>query len=163
MASISDAPVQQMLSGRYIASLATENPDGSIHVVAVWYWSDGADVYIATASRSRKARNLQGNSRVSLMIDSRDTAAQRGITISGTAQVLTGHASIDWNAKVHHKYLSAAALADSRVGPVFAQWDDVTIKIVPNSVITWDMRDYDRQAFGSAFRDNPEYLLPIEG
>ncbi len=150
MASLSDASVQEMLSGRYIASLATENQDGSIHMVAVWYWSDGNDVYIATAGNSRKAKNLQRNSRASLMIDSRDPAAQKGITIAGTATLLTGAASSDWNAKVHRKYLSASALNDPKVGPVFAGWDDVTIHIVPTSVFAWDLREADRQVFGNS-------------
>ena len=44
MASISDPLVQELLSGRYIASVATENEDGSIHMVAVWYFGDGANV-----------------------------------------------------------------------------------------------------------------------
>jgi len=162
MAQISDAAVQEMLSGRYIASLATENADGSIHMVAVWYFCDGESIYIATSSRSRKAQNLRARSKVSLMIDSRNPAAQRGICIAGTARLLTGAPSSEWNAKVHRKYLSAAALADPKVAPVFDQWDDVTIQIVPNSVIAWDMRELDRQALGGAFQNNPEYLLPVE-
>ncbi len=162
MALLSDAFVQQLLSGRYIASLATDNPDASVHMVAVWYWSDGADLYIATSGRSRKAKNLQHSSRVTLMIDARDPAAQRGISITGTARLLTGAASSEWNAKVHRKYLSAGALADPRVGPVFAQWADVTIQIVPNAVIAWDMRAVDQQVFGGSFSDNPGYLLPLE-
>jgi hypothetical protein len=35
MASLSDALVKQLLGGRYIASFATQNPNGSIHAVAV--------------------------------------------------------------------------------------------------------------------------------
>ena len=57
MAQISDASVQELLSGRYIASLATENADGSIHMVAVWYFYDGESLYVATSGRSRKAQN----------------------------------------------------------------------------------------------------------
>jgi uncharacterized protein YhbP (UPF0306 family) len=132
-------------------------------MVAVWYFHDSESVYIATSSRSRKAQNLRDRSKVSLMIDSRDPAAQRGITITGAARLLTGAPSNDWNAKVHRKYLSAAALADAKVGPVFAQFDDVTIQIVPQSVIAWDMREIDRQFFGGAFESNPGYILPIEG
>jgi hypothetical protein len=59
MASLADALVQQLLKGRYVAALATESPDGSIHVVAVWYWYDGTDIFVATSSRSKKARNLR--------------------------------------------------------------------------------------------------------
>ena len=162
MASLSDAGVKDLLSGRYVACLATENQDGSIHMVAVWYWFDSANVYVATASGSRKARNLHSRRKVSLMIDSRDPAASRGITIAGTADLLTGEVSRAWNEKIHRKYLSQIAVEDPRVGPVFAMWDDVTIRITPESVIAWDMREADQQAFGGAFRENPEYLLPLE-
>lgn len=162
MAKISDAVVQELLSGRYVASLATRNSNGSIHMVAVWYWFDGSHVYVATSSRSRKALNVGSDANVSLMIDARDPAASRGMTIAGSAQLLTGEESRRCNARVHKKYLSDAALADKNVGPVFAAWDDVTIKIVPDSVIAWDMREADRQAFGGAFQKNPGYLLPLE-
>jgi nitroimidazol reductase NimA-like FMN-containing flavoprotein (pyridoxamine 5'-phosphate oxidase superfamily) len=82
MASLADVLVRQLLDGRHIASLATENEDGSIHIVAVWYWFDRTHVRVATSSRSRKARNLQSNPKVSLMIDARDPAASYGVTIA---------------------------------------------------------------------------------
>jgi PPOX class probable F420-dependent enzyme len=162
MASLSDALVRQLLDGRHVASLATENPGGSIHMVAVWYWFDGKRVFVATSSRSRKARNLQSNPKVSLMIDARDPAASCGVNLAGTAQILTGDSSRKRNADIHRKYLSEAALEDPKVGPVFAAWDDVTIQITPASVIAWDMRQADRQFFGGALEANPKYLLPLE-
>ncbi len=162
MASLADVFVRRLLDGKHIATLATENPDGSIHMVAVWYWFDGADVFVATSSRSRKARNLQSNPKVSIMIDARDPAASCGITIAGSAKMLTGDASRKKNAEIHRKYLSKAAVADPRVGPVFEAWDDITIQITPAAVIAWDMRQADRQFFGGALESNPTYLLPVE-
>ena len=57
MASLSDALVKQLLGGKYIASIATQNPDGSIHMVAVWFWFDGSHVFVGTSSRSRTGRS----------------------------------------------------------------------------------------------------------
>ncbi|HKT70888.1 MAG TPA: pyridoxamine 5'-phosphate oxidase family protein [Terriglobales bacterium] len=162
MASLSDPLVNELLSGRYIASLSSQNTDGSIHVVAVWYCFDGAKIYVATSTRTRKARNIQSNPRVSLMIDSRDPAASRGVCIAGTAQFLTGQSARNWNAQVHGKYLSPAALADEHVGPVFAAWDDVAIQVTPTNVFAWDMREADKQVFAGAFEKHPGYLLPVE-
>jgi general stress protein 26 len=162
MASLSDGLVKELLEGRYIATVATQNADGSLHMVAVWFWSDGSDIFIATSSRSRKARNVQGSKKVSLMIDSRDPAASFGATIIGSAQIVTGESSRQLNATVHRKYLSQAALADPRVGPVFAEWDDITVKITPESVITWDMRVIDKQVLRGAFSENPKYLMPVQ-
>jgi len=162
MASLSDPLVRQLLDSRFIASMATGNPDGTLHMVAVWYWFDGANIYVATSTRTRKARNLKSNPNVSIMIDSRDPAASFGITVTGRAKFLDGDSSHSINERVHRKYLSEAALADSKVGPVFASWDDVTIQITPTSVIAWDMREADRAVFGGAFEKNPGYLLPLE-
>jgi general stress protein 26 len=162
MASLTDDLVQQLLAGRHVASLATLNPDSSIHMVAVWFWFDGSQIFVATSSRSRKAQNLQSNAKASLMIDSRDPAASCGVTLAGTTKILTSDLSRQKNAEVHRKYLSAAALADPKVGPVFAAWDDVTIQITPSSVIAWDMRVADRQFFGGAMESNPGYLLPLQ-
>src|SRR5580700_841543 len=143
MASLSDARVKQLLESRYIASFATHNPNGSIHMVAVWFWYNGTDIYVATASGSRKARNLQANGDVSLMVDSRDPAASYGVTVTGSSEILSGEPSHRCNREIHRKYLSEAALADPKVGPVFGGWDDVTVRLVPTSVIVWDMREAD--------------------
>lgn len=162
MASMSDALVKQLLEGRYIASFATNYPNGSIHMVAVWFWFDGKEIYIATSSRSRKARNLEVNPNATLMIDSRDPVASCGVTVTGSIAVLRDETSRKYNAEIHRKYLSETAIADPKVGPAFAAWDDVTVRLTPASLITWDMRQSDLHVFGGAFKNNPTYLLPLE-
>jgi PPOX class probable F420-dependent enzyme len=162
MASLSDPLVKQFLQGRYIATLATKGPNGSIHMVAVWYWFDGIHIYVATSTRTRKARNLQADSSVSLMIDSRDPAASCGVTVMGKGEVVRGEPSHKLNDSIHRKYLSESAMADAKVGPVFAGWDDMTIRIIPVSVVAWDMREADQHVFGGSFAANPGYLLELE-
>lgn len=159
MANADDPVVQELLRGRHVACLGTENLDGSIHLTAVWFLFDGGCLYVATSSRSRKARNVMARPAASLMIDSRDPAASRGVTAMGTVEVLTGEAAREWNLRVHRRYLSEAALADVRIGPVFAAWDDIALKLTPSSLVAWDMREADRLAFGGAFAGNPGYLL----
>jgi hypothetical protein len=44
--------------------------------------------------------------------------------------------------------MSAAAMSDPGIGPVFASFDDVTIRITPVSWIARDMATLDAQAFG---------------
>jgi nitroimidazol reductase NimA-like FMN-containing flavoprotein (pyridoxamine 5'-phosphate oxidase superfamily) len=161
MASLNDELVQQLLEGRYIATLGTHSPDGSIHMVSVWYWFDGSHLYVATSSRSRKARNVQFRLQASIMIDSRDPAASCGVNLAGDAQILSGALAAEKREQVHRKYLSAAALADPTVGPIFAAFDDVVVQITPATVIAWDMRMVDRQFFGGAMERNPSYLFPL--
>jgi len=162
MAAISDAIVQELLNGRYIATLATQNPDSTAHLTAVWYWYDGSSIYLATHSRSKKVRNVRERPRASLMIDSRMPRASFGATIIADVPLLEGDRAQELGAKVHGRYLSQRALGDKRVGPVFLSFDDVTLQLRPTSVFAWDMRETDRMFFNGAFSENPDYLLPLD-
>jgi hypothetical protein len=58
--------------------------------------------------------------------------------------------------------MSAAALSDPHVGPVFASFDDVTVRIRPVSWISWDMAVLDAQVLGGRLGGTPGYLLPLD-
>ena len=46
-----------VLSGRYLATLATRNVDGSIHQAVVWFLESDGAILIATSAATRKAQN----------------------------------------------------------------------------------------------------------
>jgi hypothetical protein len=58
--------------------------------------------------------------------------------------------------------MSAAAISDPHIGPVFAAFDDVTVRLTPESWFTWDMAVLDAQAFGGRLGATPGYLLPLD-
>ncbi len=53
-------------------------------------------------------------------------------------------------------------MSDPGIGPVFASFDDVTIRITPVSWIAWDMATLDAQPFGGRLGGTPGYLLPLD-
>jgi PPOX class probable F420-dependent enzyme len=143
-----DPKFQTFMQGRHVATIATENVDGSIHMTAVWYIFENGSVYVATSSKTRKARNLAARPNASVMVDSRSPGKERGVTAAGKAELISGEESQQINRRLHRRYLSAEALADPHVGPVFASFDDVTIRMTPASWISWDMAVLDTQALG---------------
>lgn len=152
----------QLLTGRFIASLGTHNPDGSIHLTAIWYLFEDGCFYISTSSRSRKGRNLFARPKASLMVDIRKApGAEKGVVAMGTTEVLTGEASKKMNARIHARYMSPAAAADPRLGGALAALDDITIKLVPTSWYGWDMAAFD-DAFFSGLMKQPGNLLPLD-
>jgi PPOX class probable F420-dependent enzyme len=153
---------RELLSGRYIATLGTENANGSIHLTAIWYLFESDSLYVATSSRTQKARNVAARPKASLMVDARKPGTERGVTAAGKAEVISGNQSREINRRIHDRYLSAAAISDPHVGPVFAAFDDVTIRLVPTSWITWDMAVLDAQALGGRLGKNPGYMLPLD-
>ncbi len=152
---------EQLLNGRFIASLATHNPDGSIHLAAVWYLFENSCFYVATSSRSRKARNLAARPQASLMIDTRKPAAEHAVVAIGTVEIISGEASQQFNTRIHHRYMSPQAVADSRVGGTLAAMDDITLKLAPTRWYGWDMAALDDALFHGAMK-TPGYLLPLD-
>jgi PPOX class probable F420-dependent enzyme len=157
-----DPSFQEVLWGRHIATLGTENADGTIHLTAVWYLFESGCLFVATSSKSRKARNVAARSKASLMVDLRRAGAERGVTATGTVELTTGEQSQEINRRVHARYLSATAMSDPHIGPVFASFDDVTIRLTPASWISWDMAVLDAQALGGRLGRTPGYLLPLD-
>ena len=71
MTNLPDA-VRAILDGPSNAHIATILPDGSPHSVPVWVGVEGRRLAILTSPRSRKARNLSRDPRVSIsMTDAR--------------------------------------------------------------------------------------------
>ncbi len=157
-----DATSLDLLAKRYIATLATENPDSTLHLTAVWYLFEDGKLFIATSSKSRKARNLHARSKASLMIDVRKPGEERGVTAAGTVELISGNRSQQINRRIHSRYMSQAAIADQAIGPVFELFDDVTICLTPRSWTAWNMAVLDAQAFGGRLCGTPGYLLPLD-
>jgi len=80
----------------------------------------------------------------------------------GRAELVTGDEARAIAQGIHRRYLSAAALADPQVGPVFAAFDDVAIRLTPSQWLWWNMADVDAAYFGGKMSANPGYLLPLE-
>jgi len=157
-----DPKLQELIRGRYIATLGTESADGSIHLTAVWYLFESGCLYVATSFKTRKACNVAARPKASLMVDLRKPGAERGVTATGTAELISGAQAQEINRRIHSRYMSAEAMSDPQIGPVFASFDDVTIKLNPVSWISWDMATLDAQALGGRLGKTPGYLLPLD-
>jgi PPOX class probable F420-dependent enzyme len=157
-----DPTLQEFLRGRYIATLATENGDGTIHLTAVWYLFEAGCLFVATSSKTQKARNVMARPKASLMVDVRIPGKEHGVTAAGKVELISGDQSQQINHRIHSRYLSGAAMSDALIGPVFESFDDVTIRLTPVSWIAWDMAVLDAQAFGGRLGRTPGYLLPLD-
>jgi len=161
MTKPSDPLIQEVLNRRTIACLATHNDDGSIHLTSVWFLYENGHIYVGTQSESRKARNLAARPKASLLVDVREPGTERGVMVAGTGALLHGARATEMLARIQRRYLSAAALADPQVRPVFAGLDNVVIELVPGKWTSWDMRVLGQQLFGGRLA-TPGYVLPLE-
>jgi len=149
---------ETFLAGRYIATLATENDDGSTHLTAVWFMFDDGSFFVPTSAASRKARNVEARGRAAVMVDARSRGELRGIAASGRAQLLRGDEALELNARIHRRYLTGQGLEDPRLGHPITDSDDVTVRLRPERWSGWDMSEF----FGDLFAE-PDLVYPLDG
>jgi PPOX class probable F420-dependent enzyme len=151
---------REMLNERRIAAVVTINKEGAPHLTAVWFLFDGESFFVMMMSSSVKMKNLRGNRRMALMIESRVASKEIGISVSGEAEILAGDAAQQAIEAIHAKYITAEGLADPDVGPRFREWDDTAVRLTPQRWIAWDMGWVDQQAFGGKL-GSMAYLKPL--
>jgi PPOX class probable F420-dependent enzyme len=157
---LSEELAQDLLADRLIASLATLNGDGSIHVVPMWYLWDGEALLIPTNHATRKAKNLERDPRATVMIDdSRGAFEICGITLVGTVEIVRAPQSFELNRRIHLKYVTERGLA---LEPVrgYLSTDDIALRFLAERMSSWDMRGTER---ARALLESGEYhrLPPV--
>lgn len=151
---LSDELVQKLLASRLIANLATVNPDGSVHVVGMWYvWEEGR-LLLPTNGRTQKARNLERDPRATVMIDdSRGGLDLRGVTLVCRAEIDRGGDAREVNRRIHLKYLTERGRTLPAVDG-YLSTDDVTLKLEPIRISSWDLSS---TAAGRALVESGEF------
>ncbi len=87
--ALSEAEVDELLSGAHVAVLGTVDRAGRPHQVPIWYgWKDGAALML-TDRASQKWRNLLASPHASLCVDTKDPP-YRGAILRGEVEEADG-------------------------------------------------------------------------
>lgn len=139
---MSTEEVDAFLAGRHTLNVATFGPDGSIHLVAMWYGFLDGSVAFETYARSQKVQNLRRDRRMTCLVEDGDTYEElRGVELVGTAEVVEDPERVMAVARsVVGRYYPvdkpedaeaiAAALANKRVA----------VALTVDKVVSWDHR-----------------------
>jgi PPOX class probable F420-dependent enzyme len=155
---LADPLVRELLDLRLVAVLSTLEPDGAVHAVPVWVAREGGEILLATGSASRKVRNLERDTRATLVLhDSRAGMEICGASLRGRAEIVYGADAQSLIELVHLRYVTGAGLRLPEVRS-FLGSDDVALRFGPESAFTWDER---ASAAALALRESGE-ALPLE-
>jgi PPOX class probable F420-dependent enzyme len=93
--TMSETEVAAFLAGARTLNVATLSPDGTIHLVAMWFVMHGTCPVFWTYGKSQKARNLSRDPRLSALVeDSESYGTLRGVQLIGTAEVVADAAQV---------------------------------------------------------------------
>jgi hypothetical protein len=120
--------IDEFLSGRWVARLATTGKDGYPHIAPLWYYWDGECIYIALTRTRQSCKNLRHDPRCSVVIDMDDRPLMgmrsnlaKAVVIIGDAQTteVGSGKRVTINAgpwKGEHRPEQAVAMLTSRYG-----------------------------------------------
>lgn len=134
------AEVDAFLHERQTMSVATHNPDGSIHLVAMWYgFVDGLPVF-ETHPKAQKAVNLRRDPRLTCLVEDGDTfETLRGVQLVGTAEVSDDRELVIAAARsVVERYFPDVDPADVDALAEGVAGTRVAITVRADRVVSWD-------------------------
>jgi PPOX class probable F420-dependent enzyme len=123
------------------ATLATVGPNGTPHLVAMWYAVLDGEIWFETKAKSQKAVNLRRNDRVTCLIEDGHTYdVLRGVSIEGRAVISDAHDDImRVGISVWERYTGPYT---EELRPAVEQMmhKRVTVRVVPDRIRSWDHR-----------------------
>ena len=137
---LSAIAVKRLLTKRLIASLATLDRKGRIHVVPMWFRAMDESLLFPTSSRSRKVSNLRHSTGATAMIhEARGGPDVRGVMVYGRIEVLSGEQARRLNHSIHIRYMTSNALKQPAVADML-DGDDVTLRLWIEDMVTWKIK-----------------------
>jgi PPOX class probable F420-dependent enzyme len=103
---MSEAEVLSVVRQPLTATIATNGPAGSPHLVAMWYGVIDDEVWFASKMKAQKVRNLERDSSIAFMVWDGETYDNvRGVSIEGRALLSTDAADL-WRliVNIHERY-----------------------------------------------------------
>jgi PPOX class probable F420-dependent enzyme len=87
--TMSDAEIAEFIEHSRTATMATVGPNGTPHLVAMWYAVLDGKIWFETKSRAQKVVNLRRNPQITCMIEDGLTYdALRGVSIEGNGVIV---------------------------------------------------------------------------
>lgn len=85
---MTDEEIARFIERSRTATMATLGPDGTPHLVAMWYAVIDGQIWFETKAKAQKVVNLRRDPRITVLIEDGDTYDQlRGVSIEGTAVI----------------------------------------------------------------------------
>ena len=132
------ARIDRMLRAAPVVWLSSVRPDGSPHLVPIWFSWDGETILVASKPGAQKVRNLRANPTVMLALGEPEDDFDVGM-LEGRAELLDGPAAATLPVAHLAKYRAQLAAIGLDRDEFVATYSQV-IRIVPTRFLPWHGR-----------------------
>lgn len=128
------AQIDQRLRSDLVIWLSTVRPDGSPHLIPVWFLWDGA-TFMIFSKPDRKIRNVQRNNRVMMALESIDQG-DKIVLIEGTTTLVAQDKIQEKIPAYREKYSERMARMQFRLDDMLKEYTE-TMLVTPTKFISW--------------------------
>jgi len=118
-----------------VARLSSMNPDGTIHIAAVYFKYDNGDILIGTQDVTHKVRNIKHNPNVTVLIDNQ-APPWKGVLIYGEAE-LDYEDVVAKRISIFERYMPAEN-ARKLAADLANSYTPVVIRVKPKRMTSYD-------------------------
>jgi PPOX class probable F420-dependent enzyme len=124
-----------------VARLCSHNPDGTIHIAAVYFKYDQGLFWMGTQEVSKKIRNIKRNPNVSILIDTQ-ARPWKGVLVYGQAELVYEDA-VAIRASIFERYMTPER-AQEFAENLANHYIPAVIRVTPARMVSYD---YSKQGF----------------
>lgn len=135
--------VVAFLQQGHTMSVATLEPDGWPHLVAMWYVLRDDAVHFWTYAKSRKAVNLRRDSRLTCLVEDGESYSElRGVAITGRGELITDTEQVAAiGLAIMQRYAPPGTEPGTLRAGVLAQAPKrVAVRVSADRIASWDHR-----------------------
>ena len=138
---MTDAEVEEFLTNERTVQVASIGPDGTPHLVPMWFAVIDGRIVFWTYAKSQKALNLLRDPRVVCLVEAGDSYGElRGVSITGRAEIADDYDAVfDAGAAIYARYQGDMTHA-SRAGVEAEARKRVAVFVNPEKLVSWDHR-----------------------
>ena len=138
---MTDDEAAEFLATERTVQVASIGPDGTPHLVPMWFAVIDGRIAFWTYAKSQKALNLRRDPRITCLVEAGDSYGElRGVSITGRADIADDYETVfDVGAAVYARYQGDMNHA-SRQGVENEARKRVAIFVNPEKVASWDHR-----------------------
>jgi hypothetical protein len=136
---LNEKDLKDLLNQPLIAKVATTAKTGDLRMSPVWFGDEGGSLLMNTFENSELVRNLRGNPKCSLMVDSPEWP-YIGVHYWGSATVEGPEDDVEGIAKLFTPYRGGLDSAREYAKVLISWGTRVYVRFRPQRSTTWDFR-----------------------
>ncbi|MDH6282139.1 PPOX class probable F420-dependent enzyme [Rhodococcus sp. LBL1] len=139
--TMTEAEITEFIERSRVSTMATIGPNGTPHLVAMWYAVIDGELWFETKAKSQKAVNLRRDGRLTMMIEDGDTYdTLRGVSIEGRGEIVDDpEALFRVGISIWERYTGPYS-EDVKPAVEMMLHKRVAVRVVPDRVRSWDHR-----------------------